>query len=168
MTLLRWLPRLGLWLGERPLGRGRDQHRGGCVVAHRLFVGDRDDDDGDVVDATRTVRGVDEPGCGALGVALASELGRDRVLVHHVGEAVGAQHDEVAGNQLHRVHVDVDALVDAQRARDHGSHRMYRGFVLGDLAVAHELFDVAVIGGEAAELTVAEQIRARVTDVPDE
>ena len=45
---------------------------------------------------------------------------------------------------------------------------MDRGLVGGELAVADELLDQAVVDGDLAELAVAQEVGARVADVADE
>ncbi len=58
--------------------------------------------------------------------------------------------------------------VHPQRARDHVAHRVDRGLVGGEAPVVDELLHAAVVGGQLAELTVAQQVRARVADVSDD
>ena len=62
----------------------------------------------DVVDAAGRVGGVDEELGRALRIRLAAQDALDVALAHHVGEAVGAEHDAVAGDDVDGVHVDVD------------------------------------------------------------
>ena len=103
-----------------------------------------------------------------VGIGLAPERGGDVVGLHHAGEPVGAEQDAIAGHELDRVHVDVDRRVDAERTRDDRSLRVHRGFLGGELALADELLDQAVVVGDLAELAVVQQVRARVADVTDE
>ena len=145
-------------------GVGDDRHRHGW----QRLVGDGDHDHGHVVFAAGGVGGVDEAGRGARRVGLASELGGDEVGLHHAGEAVGAEQQPVAGDELDGVHVDFDRLVDTERPGDDRPLRVHRGFVGGEPAVAHELFDEAVVGGDLAQLAVVQEVRPRVADVADE
>ena len=67
-------------------------------VGTGVVVGDRDDDDGDVVDAAGGVGGVDELVRGdASGSGSRRSVAAIASVVQHVGEAVGAEQDAVAG-----------------------------------------------------------------------
>ena len=85
-----------------------------------------------------------------------------------VGEAVGAEEDAVAGCDVDRVEVDVDVGVDAERAGDDRALRVRLGLLGGEPALADELLDEAVVVGDAAQLAVVQEVRARVADVADE
>ena len=69
---------------------------------------------------------------------------------------------------LERVEVDVDVGVDAERARDDRALRVRLGLLRSEAALAHELLDEAVVVGDAAQLAVVHEVRARVADVADE
>ena len=89
-------------------------------------------------------------------------------IVHHVGEAVGAEQQAVAGVSSTGYTSTSTVGVDAERARDDRTLRVHGGLVRGEPAVAHELLDEAVVVGQLAQLAVAQQVRARVADVADE
>ena len=163
---LRFVGRVGRAARRRTFG---DEHRGRrCVAANRIFVGDAHDDDGDVVDTAGAVRGVDQTCRRARRIVLAPQLGAEEVVVQHVGEAVGAEEDAIAGRELYRVHVDVDAGLRAERAGDDVAHRVHRRVFGGEPPVVDELLHATVIDGDLAELAVVQQVRARVAHMADE
>ena len=69
---------------------------------------------------------------------------------------------------LERVDVDLDLVVDAERACDDRALRVRLGLFGREPAFAHELLDEAVVVGDARERAVVQEVRARVADVADE
>ncbi len=137
----------------RPDRGRRGRERVGAVVL------DVDDDRRDVVLAAGRVRRVDEEVGGAGRVALPAQQRADGPGPQHRGETVRAEQQPVAGEQRHRVHVDLDVVLDAERPGDDRALRVHRGLLLGEPALAHQLLDQAVVGGQLAELAVAQQVR---------
>ena len=52
----------------------------------------------------------------SLRVGFTAREALDVALAHHRGEAVGAEHDAIAVLDVERVEVDVDVVVDPERA----------------------------------------------------
>ena len=98
----------------------------------------------------------------AASIAAAISSSRD-----HVREPVGADQEEVAGLGLDRERVDLDGRLRPERARDRRALRVALGLLRRQHAALHELRDERVVGRELLELAVAQEIRARVADVPD-
>ena len=63
--------------------------------------------------------------------------------------------------------VDVDRAVGAERARDDRALRVARGLLGRQRAAAHELAHQRVVVGELLQHAVAQQVGARVADVPE-
>ena len=145
-----------------------DEQRFGIERGVGFDLVDVEDDDGDVVDAAGRVRRVDEQLGGALRIRLAARDAFDVALAHHVGEAVRAEDDAIAGDDVERVHVDLDVGVDTERAGDDRALRVRLGLFRGQAPFADELPDEAVVVGELAERAVVQEVRARVADVADE
>ena len=84
-----------------------------------------------------------------------------------VGQPVRAEQVDVArlGRDGEGVHVDV--RVGADRARDHGALRVRVGLLGRQPAAPHELGDERVVVGELLEVSVAEPVGTRVSDVAD-
>ena len=151
---------------RRGAGRTRPDRRGHRARERVLGLGLRvEHDDGDVVLAAGGVRGVDERVRRAGRVRVLAQDLADRGGPDHRGEPVGAQDHAVAALQDQGVHVDLDRRVDAERARDDRPLRVDRGLLLGELAVADQLLDEAVVGGQPLEPVPAEQVGAGVADV---
>ena len=92
-------------------------------------------------------------------VHLAPEDGEDLVLTDHGRQAVGAEEHAVAREQLERDQVDVDPGLHTERPGDHRAARVELGLFLGELARLDQLGDDAVVGGDLAQLAVAQQVR---------
>ena len=69
--------------------------------------------------------------------------------------------------RLDRERVDVDVGVGADRARDHRALRMRLGLLARELAALQQLVHERVILGQLLELAAADEVGARVADVPD-
>ncbi len=91
--------------------------RGVIGVGRGVDLQHVDDDHRGVVLAARGVGRGDERVGEPLRIGFGAGQALDVALAHHRGEAVGAEHDAVAGFDVDRVQVDVDALVDPERAR---------------------------------------------------
>ena len=104
---------------------------------------------------------------GALGVVLLVEERGDLGFVQHRREAVGAEQQAVAGLELDRVEVDLHARLEPERAViiDRRGSRSASSSVSSP--GRHQLLDEAVVGRDAGQLAVAQQVRARVADVAD-
>ncbi len=110
-------------------------------------------DDGDVVLAAAAGsprrRG---PGRSARGSSrFRSTMLEDRPVVDHRGEAVGAEHEDVAGAGLDRERVHVDLGVGAEHARDHRALGVDLGLLAREAAAADELGDERVVLGQLLE-----------------
>ena len=128
---------------------------------------DVDDDDRDVVPSALGVGLGDELVGGGLRIVDAGEDGDDLVVEHLVDEAVAAEQEAVAAHQGERPGVDADAGVDAERAGDDVAAGVGAGLVVGDVAGGDELLDVAVVDGDLAQPTVAQEVGAGVADVDE-
>ena len=91
----------------------------------------------------------------------------DAVVRHHRGQAVGVEHEHVAGLGLVDVDVDLDVGLGAERARDDGPLGMHLGLLLRELAAQHQLADQRVVVREPDQVAAAQQVGARVADVRD-
>ena len=69
---------------------------------------------------------------------------------------------------VERVEVDVDVVVDTERARHDRALRVRLGLFGREAAFADELLDQAVVVGRAVQLAVVQEVRTRVADVTDE
>ena len=101
-------------------------------------------------------------------VAVPLDDGEDRVVVDHVGQAVGAEHEDVAGLGGDGERVDVDVRIGAERARDHRALRV----VLGLLAARACPLRTSSATSEWSSVScsscaVADQVGARVADVAE-
>ena len=86
-------------------------------------------------------------------------------------QAVRAEQELVAGQDLEVERVDLDGLVDADRARDRvlvGLVRRGLEVSLRDAAAADQLVDQRVVLGELDDLAGAQHVDAAVADVGDE
>ena len=124
-------------------------------------------DHGDVVPPAGVVGRGDQlaPGLGERVAALEDLL--DARLLDHRGQAVGVEHEHIAGACLVDVDIDVDVRLGAERAGDHGPLRVQLGLLFGQLAALDELADERMIAREAGQLAVAQHVGARVADVGD-
>ena len=104
----------------------------------------------------------------ALRIRLAARDAFDVPLAHHVGEAVRAEDDAIAGDDVERVHVDIDVGVHTERAGDDRALRVRLRLFRGQAPLTDELADEAVIVGELPQRAVVQEVRARVADVADE
>ena len=148
--------------------RRRHDRRDRLGGAVRRRAGELEEHGGDVVLAALVVRRADQRARGRLEVAaVAHDDLRDRVAGDHRREPVRAEQEDVAGLSRDREDVHVDVRVGAERARDHRALRVHLGLLRRELAAADELGHERVVVGELLELAVAQQVRARVADVPD-
>ena len=100
-------------------------------------------------------------------VARGDEYPLDLLVGDHRGEPVGAEQEEVAVLRREREEVDLDLGVGAERASDDRALRVGLGLLGREAAAANELRDQGVILGQLGELVLAQQVGARVADVPD-
>ena len=68
----------------------------------------------------------------------------------HRREPIGAEQQPIARLQRHRVDVDLDLVLHAEGPSDGRALRVDRGLLLGEAALADELLDEAVVGGQLA------------------
>ena len=92
---------------------------------------------------------------------------RISLVLDHVGEAVGADEEDVAVLGLDRERVDVDVGIGADRPRDHAPLRVDLRLLLRELAGLQQLVHERVIVGELLHQLAADEVRARVADVAD-
>ena len=127
-------------------------------------------DGGDVVLAARLVGVVDEA-LGDRGDLVAGEELAHAVVVEVAVQAVGADQELVARQDVEVDGVDLDRLVDADRPGDGVLVGVVGGagqVVLGDLAAPDQLVDERVVLGELDDLGLAQQVDPAVADVGDE
>jgi hypothetical protein len=161
-------------LGERVLVELR--RRRGVERRHRLrlarspssVLDDLEEDDRDVVLAAAAIGRGDELLRGGVEVVAARfDDVEDLLVADHRSQPVGADQEEVAGVGLDRERVDVDVRVGSERARDHRALRVRLRLLGRQPARPDELCDERVVLRQLVDLTVANQVRARVADVTD-
>ena len=131
---------------------------------------DAHDDGGDVVVAAARVGQVDQLLGQRLDVVALEDVDDARVVQVGV-QAVRAEQELVAGQDLEVDRVALDGLVDADRARDRVLVRLVRGgleALLGERAAPDQLVDQRVVLGELDHLAGAQHVDAAVADVGDE
>src|SRR3989338_9924183 len=127
----------------------------GCVCLHQ--------DGGDVVEPHVPVGGVDEAVAPDGDVKVwRAEDGRDLRRRHHVGEAVGAEKQNVARFQRQGGGVDGDGGGSAERADQDVLHRVADRLLGGHEAAGQVVVDERVVGGDLREAAVAKAIEAAV------
>ena len=147
----------------------------GRLAHHRRLVGGRatpdvlhaEEDHGDVVAPAGRVGGIDERLAGGAQVGGIDERALDLLVGDHRRQPVRAEQEHVAVAGVGRHVVDLDRRLGAQRAGDDRALRVLLGLFGGQLAAAHHLAHERVVVGELLELCVAEQVGARVADVPE-
>jgi hypothetical protein len=122
-------------------------------------------DDGDVVRPAAAQGQLDQPVDGGLRVLDRQRLVQGVAAAHRPGQAVGAQQVAVAAARLAHRQVELDAAAAVQRAGDQRPLRVAARLVLADPPLLDQLGDQRVVGGDLAELAVAQQVAARVADV---
>ena len=139
------------------LGAGGDR----LGLQHGLGL---DGDDGDVVAAAAVEGLLDEPIDRGGQVGLQEQL--EHVLRgHHVGQAVAAQQDAVAVEQLDVERVGAHVGIQPDGSRDDVAVARCGGVFPRHGAGADELIDHGVVFRELPQLTLADQVGARVADV---
>lgn len=104
---------------------------------------------------------------GVVGIRHVAQ-GRCDVRAGHASrEPVGAEQQAVAGDGDHAHRVDLDGVVDAERAGYHRPLRMHGGLLRRDPALAHPFRDEAVVVGELTQPAVVEHVSAAVTDMAE-
>ena len=153
-------------LGVEPslLGTRADQGR---VVRHFGVVGllEPEGDHRDVVATTGLVGLGHQTGRRLVEVSRRLQHLRDALVPDHRRQAVRADQEHVAGAGAEGERVDVDLGLGAQRPGDDRPLRMILGLLVGEPALAPQLLDQGVVGGEQPELAVAIDVGATVTDV---
>ena len=160
--------------GTAGRGVGQGQLVGVAVAGNRpgqnglglaeLIVNDIGDDDGDVVGAATAQRQFDEAISAFGDVGDLQGLG-DGFVADRVGQSVRAQQVAITDTRLpHRqggLH-----LVTSQRAHDQRALRVAVRLLRGDAALVDQRLDKGVVLGDLRQLAVAEEVAARVADVP--
>ena len=127
------------------------------------------DDGRDVIGAARPQRHLHQT---LRAFALIGQRGhrlRDGGVLQHAAQAVRTQQPAVGG--MGAAYGDVRVRVDVEVA-EHTHHdvalRVVLGFGWGDAAGVDEMLHIAVVAGDAAQMTIAQQIGARIADVGDD
>jgi hypothetical protein len=90
-----------------------------------------------------------------------------RLLGHHTGKAVGAEHVAVTGVRLKRRQVGLGDRPPVQGAQQQGPVGMRGDVVFGDLALVDQRLDERVVVRDLDELPVAQQVGPRVADMAE-
>ena len=147
---------------------GRADHDGLAIgeAVHPVAV-DVDDighDDSDVVGRATRQREFDQRRHRAGGISLGEDL-LHLVIAHDRGEAVTADEIAVALARLQHGEVRLDGLHAVDGAHEQRSPRVDGGLVGRDAPGVDERLHVGVVVGHLRELTVAQEVGARVSDV---
>ncbi len=108
---------------------------------------------------------VDEAADDDVGVGFVAEDPGDVGVAEHAGEAVAADEEAVAGPGVELYLVHVDRHVDADGADEDVPVGVVLGLGGGELAFFDHALDEGVVIGDLVEIAVAQEVRARVTDV---
>jgi hypothetical protein len=130
--------------------------------------GHSEKDDCDVVLSARLVCRLYEPFACLLEVAGPRHEVAYLLVIHHRGEPIGADEEEVIALGLDRERVDVDFAVRPERTGDHRPLRMGVRLLRGDASASHEVRDEGVVVGELLELPATQPICAGVANVADD
>ena len=120
---------------------------------------------GDVVGSAAAQREFDET-VGTFVDVLDLQRFEDRLLADRIGQTVGAQQVAVAGPRLAHDQGRLD-LVPGQRPHDQRALRMAVRLFGGDAPLVDQGLDEGVVLGDLRQLTVAQQIAARVADMDE-
>lgn len=126
---------------------------------------------GDVVASGGLEGGVDEVVGDGLGRGLgggSEKLLGDLAVEEALGEAIGAEEEEVAGLEIDGADLGADELViGAERFLQGGAAGVVAGFALGELAIAAEPADVGIVVGDLAQGagSALEVVDAAIADV---
>ena len=143
--------------------RRPDQRRLFSFGAVRTLV-DAHHDGRDVVGAALPPSLQDQALGGLLRIA-AGERDADVVGAHRAAEAVAAEQQHVARQEVLGELVDARLRLGAQGAAQDAAVRMDGRLFLGQAAVAHHLADERVVVADLPQLAVAQQVGAAVADV---
>jgi hypothetical protein len=138
---------------------------GGLGVSDSLDGLQPEEDDGDVVPAARVVGRVDQPRADLPERRPARQQLLEVGLVDHRGQAVGAEHEDVAPARGEDFDIDLNLRLWAKCARDDRALRVCLSLLLRELAARDQLADERVVAREADEVAVAQQVRPRVAHV---
>ena len=140
----------------------------GALVVLGVALAEAHEDGGDVVLAAPLVGELDER-LGRGVAVLSPRYGLELVGVLEVAvQAVEREEELVAGEHLDHERVDLDALVDADRAGDGVLLRDLLDLLARELAALDELVEDGVVLGDLLDPAVAQQVDAAVADVGDE
>ena len=120
---------------------------------------------GDVVSASGLVRLPNQARDGVVEALGLRQRGRDPLLTDHRRQPIRAEQVDVAGPRPvgHRVHLYL--ALRPQRPSDDRALGMILSLLIGQTALAAELLDQRVVGGQELQLAVAIHVRAAVADV---
>ena len=147
---------LGAWTDE-----------GGAVVGHGDLVGllEAERDHRDVVAPPGLVGRGDQLGHRLVEALGGPEDGCDAVVLDHRGQPVRAEEEDVVGAGVEAQRVDLHVRLRAQRPGDDRALRVILGLLVGDPALAPQLLDQRVVGGQQSQRSVSPQVGAAVADV---
>ena len=131
----------------------------------RLDLDDVGDDRRDVVGATALEREVDQAFDGHVGAGLGRQRVADRVLAHHVRQAVAAQQVAVAGAGLAHGQVEADVLATVEGVGDDVLLRVLVRLLGGDASFVEQGLHEGVVLGDLLQRAVAQQVAPRVPHV---
>src|SRR5688572_21233321 len=114
----------------------------GVTMPPAPSVAAKNDDRARVVLSSAGVRLVDQFPAERRGIVPARDRERVQLLVvDHAVHAVAAEDVEIADGEIDGQHFRLDIVDRAERARERVPVRMMLGFLVGDLASAHEVGD---------------------------
>ncbi len=146
------------------VGRGSDEHRAEVSGPGLGGVDHVGDEAGDVVGAAGVEAGADQLDGRVVGAAAPEDVGQPAVVEDAAG-AVAAQQQPVAGLELDVEEVGLGLAHAVERPEDEVAVRVDPRLVLGDPALVDQGLDEGVVLGQLAELLVAEEVGAAVSDV---
>ena len=122
-------------------------------------------DRGDVVFAAAAVGGVDQHIVDLLCLCIRKHLGEVVGVVVVAVQAIAAEQEGVAGDDVEGEGVDLDILLDTDGAGDDVGVRRRTRLLAGHLAAFDHLARVAVVFAELVDLAGTHHVQARVADV---
>ena len=127
-----------------------------------------DDDGGDVVVAAVHLRFLDQGIDNAFRLGAGEEKLLDSPIVDHPGEPVAGEQKRVADARFAVEHIGLDLVSQADAAGDDVALRVASCLLGGEEARIDLLLDQRMVLGQLAHLSIAHQVDARISDMPDE